>query len=145
MKKIIISFLILLAASCSMEDRSGEVLEVVQFVNKEIEYEESGRIIKSPSQTLEDGTGDCADMSVLVMYYLLDRGINKSRFVIMKGVDKNDSYFLHAVVEYKGVYYDPTLGNILEQKYWDYFDLKVICYLGYVEVTVLRSIMDIII
>ena len=80
------------------------VSEIAAFVAARNSLEPSPDVIKRPMQTLEDRSGDCADLSALIAYWLVEERLLPFEFVIWDG--GYDA--LHANIRYYGVVYDPV-------------------------------------
>jgi len=65
-----------------------------------------------PHITLEDRTGDCEDYTILFMYLMYYYLGEKCPFLV-QAVQGG----LHAISEYEGYYYDPTMGARIQSDY----------------------------
>ena len=86
-------------------ENHGRVSEITAIVAARSDYEPSADVIKRPIQTLEDRSGDCADLSALIAYWLVGERLLPFEFVIWDG--GYDA--LHANIRYFGVVYDPLI------------------------------------
>lgn len=86
---------------------------VTNWIYVNVEYQRSPNEVKDPLTTAVSRTGDCADMSGLLMYTLNREGI-KARAVLMilpDYLDENGDPQRHMVVILYGIIFDPTKGK----------------------------------
>ncbi len=84
-------------------------IEEARWVYLNIMQVPSYEIIKHPIETMEDGEGDCADMSALLIVRMRRRGVFAGQLVAYDvGAD-----VAHMVVEIFGVTIDPTNKDIV--------------------------------
>ncbi len=87
----------------------NNIEEVQEWVNDNIDYASDKEIGKSdywkyPSETLDDGEGDCEDMAILIIAIVRYQFEYKCNLVLIK----IDDYNYHAIIRYKYDYYNST-------------------------------------
>lgn len=82
----------------------GSIVEATFWVHDNIEYQsEEKNSWKTPLQTLEDGYGDCEDLSILLMYIVnINIGISPDLIIVNTLPNR-----YHTQTEYLGIRYDP--------------------------------------
>ena len=109
--------IVLLCVTVSLSADTVSDLERATYVNewihRNIEYERSPQVIKGPFTTVKDGTGDCADLSALLLYTLDREGIPAHLviMVLLDFTDDNGRLLTHAVVLLHGIIFDPANGD----------------------------------
>jgi hypothetical protein len=117
-KNFIILFLTIIIFSCAIpidnefifdDPKFDNMQEACEWIYKNIKYDSKGYDYwRMPNETLDEGKGDCADQSLLLMAIMK----------YQKGYDLElvttqlDNGIGHAVVRYKGKYYDCTSNKI---------------------------------
>lgn len=120
-QRIILSLTSLILFSCQLSEIQGDwnsfkfnkikfnnIEEVQSWVHYNIDYVDdnvkySRDYFKYPSETLDDDEGDCEDMAILIIAIVHYQFRYKCNLVIVK-----DDNFTHAVIRYKGCYYNST-------------------------------------
>lgn len=115
--------------TCEWIDKIDSIDDIQKEIGKHISYKLGGKreSMQSPEETCNLGTGNCADMSILMIDILYIRfGIksnlvavnsNDCRSVVNGGLDID-----HAIVENGEIYYEATA-----KRYYTYTDVSV-CY-----------------
>jgi transglutaminase-like putative cysteine protease len=102
-------------------------------VYKNIDYKLTPKRIKNPQETLDDGKGDCADMTLLLMAIMNYQYNIKSEYVVVNTKKKG---IKHAYMKYNGYYYDCTNGeksrSYPEEHFQtlNYYQAMAVCYLN---------------
>lgn len=121
-KKILLFLLSIILFSCQLPEiqddwysfkfdkvKFNNIEEVQEWVNNNIDYISDREIgeydyWKYPSETLDDGEGDCEDMAILIIAIVHYQFSYKCNLVLVQ-IDNNKA---HAIIRYKGDYYDST-------------------------------------
>jgi hypothetical protein len=119
--KYLIIFVTILFTACYMPSRDGadvplfqNVEEAQYWIVKNIEYAYDEDIYnrdewQTPAETVKYGRGDCEDMAILLMYIINTQWEGKPNLVV---TEYRGGY--HAIVEWKGVYYDSVTSHKIE-------------------------------
>lgn len=120
--KTILFLLVILLFSCQLAEiqddwysfrfdkvKFNNIEEVQDWVVNNIDYvsdQEAGKneFWKYPSETLDDGEGDCEDMAILIIAIVRYQFSYKCNLVLVQ-IDNNKA---HAIIRYKGDYYNST-------------------------------------
>ena len=123
MKKIaslLIVGIIFSACNIDIPNDLDEIQSINTWVNENIVY--TPDVLSNyqlPKVTFGRGKGDCEDMAILLMFFIKEQlGIEAQLVIYHIGY----GYFLHAIVEYNGAYFDPTIGeevNIDPRSIWE--------------------------
>lgn len=95
------------AGVCDSCPKDKKVDDVWEYVNETIRYKLT-KEWKVPEQTLNEGGGDCEDMSFLASSMLLNIGIDGFDFVIGDLIGVGDGVEKHTWLEVDGRIVDPT-------------------------------------
>jgi hypothetical protein len=113
MKKILF---LLVVSSCIFADDIYRAKIIMHEIHDAIEYVESPETIQSPATTMQKCTGDCADMSALMIWRI--EGELSGEASITRWVNQENGW-THATVLYKGIQYDPANDIIwIHKKGW---------------------------
>lgn len=125
LKKIMIFLIIIILFSCQLAEIQDDwysfrfdkvkfknIEEVQAWVNRNIDYvpdKNTGKIdyFKYPSETLDDGEGDCEDMAILIIAIVHYQFGYKCNLVLIED---------HAIIRYKGQYYNSTCAGKYKKK-----------------------------
>jgi hypothetical protein len=97
------------------EEKFDNIEEVQRWVDRNIDYAKdinsTGKYSywRYPSETLDDGEGDCEDMAILIIAIIYDQFNYKCNLVL---IDNE-----HAIVRYKGCYYHSTTVGKYDKGY----------------------------
>lgn len=114
-KNILLSIPLAFALGCQSPLTANKEIEISKLtsdVHNNIGYSttEEPTKIQSPEETLRRKTGDCKDMTILLMKKSHDElGINPYFLFFFGTPYYNDKQILgHSIMEYGGIYYDAT-------------------------------------
>lgn len=138
MKKItIVLTIFLILSSCAyhipLDNTFTSPEEIAFWVHTNIKYtydwnssNPSLNEWQSPKETLERGTGDCEDMTLLFMY-LCNRDLGIKPDIMLILVD-NRIYAGHYIARASGIYYDATHGIYGDKLPYNYAVIDIVKY-----------------